>query len=110
MALSPNPVNWFEIPVSDMQRAIKFYGEAFDIKLEPIEMGPQEFAFFPMQKGAVGAGGTITGYGAGKHREGFGGAIIIDEPEGHVHKAVLGPLWDAIETARLQTSVIVKNN
>ena len=32
---------------------------------------------------AVGAGGTITGYGAGKHREGFGGAIVIDDP----HKA-----------------------
>lgn len=32
---------------------------------------------------AAGAGGTITGYGAGKHRSGFGGAIIIDDP----HKA-----------------------
>ena len=32
---------------------------------------------------AVGSGGTITGYGAGKMREGFGGAIIIDDP----HKA-----------------------
>lgn len=32
---------------------------------------------------AVGEGGTITGYGAGKHRKGFGGAIIIDDP----HKA-----------------------
>lgn len=32
---------------------------------------------------AAGAGGTITGYGAGKHRPGFGGAIIIDDP----HKA-----------------------
>lgn len=32
---------------------------------------------------AVGAGGTITGYGAGKDREGFGGAIIVDDP----HKA-----------------------
>jgi predicted phage terminase large subunit-like protein len=32
---------------------------------------------------AVGEGGTITGYGAGKHRPGFGGAIIIDDP----HKA-----------------------
>ena len=29
---------------------------------------------------AVGAGGTITGYGAGKHREGFGGALLIDDP------------------------------
>lgn len=32
---------------------------------------------------ATGAGGTITGYGAGKHREEFGGAILIDDP----HKA-----------------------
>lgn len=28
----------------------------------------------------VGSGGTITGYGAGKHRPGFAGAIIIDDP------------------------------
>lgn len=30
-----------------------------------------------------GAGGTITGFGAGKERAGFGGAILIDDP----HKA-----------------------
>jgi len=33
---------------------------------------------------AQGSGGTITGFGAGKLREGFGGAIIIDDP----HKPV----------------------
>lgn len=32
---------------------------------------------------ATGTGGTITGFGAGKHRDGFGRAIIIDDP----HKA-----------------------
>ena len=32
---------------------------------------------------SAGAGGTITGFGAGKHRKEFGGAIIIDDP----HKA-----------------------
>lgn len=32
---------------------------------------------------AVGSSGTITGFGAGKDREAFGGAIIIDDP----HKA-----------------------
>jgi predicted phage terminase large subunit-like protein len=32
---------------------------------------------------AVGSEGTITGYGAGKLREGFGGALLIDDP----HKA-----------------------
>lgn len=29
---------------------------------------------------AVGTGGTITGYGAGKMRPGFGGCVIIDDP------------------------------
>ncbi len=29
---------------------------------------------------ATGAGGTITGYGAGKQRAGFAGAIVIDDP------------------------------
>lgn len=32
---------------------------------------------------ATGTGGTITGFGAGKMRKGFGGCIIIDDP----HKA-----------------------
>jgi hypothetical protein len=32
---------------------------------------------------ATGSEGTITGYGAGKMRQGFGGAVIIDDP----HKA-----------------------
>lgn len=32
---------------------------------------------------ATGTGGTITGFGAGKHRPGFSGAIILDDP----HKA-----------------------
>lgn len=32
---------------------------------------------------AQGSGGTLTGYGAGKERAGFGGAIVIDDP----HKA-----------------------
>lgn len=29
---------------------------------------------------ATGSGGTITGFGAGKMREGFAGAVIIDDP------------------------------
>ncbi|MES5668256.1 terminase, partial [Acinetobacter baumannii] len=29
---------------------------------------------------ATGTGGTITGFGAGKLRKGFGGCIIIDDP------------------------------
>lgn len=40
---------------------------------------------------ATGAEGTITGYGAGKMRPGFGGAVIIDDPikPGEATSAVL---------------------
>jgi hypothetical protein len=32
--------------------------------------------------------------------------IIIDEPEAHIHKAILEPLWDAIEKARPDCSFL----
>ena len=59
MSLKPNPVNWFEIPVSDMARAKKFYESAFDVTLEEHEMGPNKMAWFPMEKDGAGAAGTL---------------------------------------------------
>lgn len=45
---------------------------------------------------ATGTEGTITGFGAGKMREGFGGAIVIDDP----HKA------DEARSDKVRQSVI----
>jgi predicted enzyme related to lactoylglutathione lyase len=49
-------INWFEIPVADMQRAAKFYGAIFDTSLD---VGPAgegyEMAMFPAQEGVGGA-------------------------------------------------------
>jgi predicted enzyme related to lactoylglutathione lyase len=54
-------VNWFEIPVSDMLRATKFYEAVFGGKLAPpTPMGPFLFAFFPMERGGAGAAGTLV--------------------------------------------------
>ncbi len=60
MACSSNPVRWFEIPVRDMTRATKFYQAVFGVELAPNEMGPFQMAFFPMERGAAGAGGTLV--------------------------------------------------
>ena len=58
---SSNPVCWFEIPVSDMARAVKFYEAVFGGKLAPpTQMGQHLFAFFPMEKEAYGAAGTLV--------------------------------------------------
>ena len=60
MASKHNPVIWFEIPVSDLQRARKFYAAALGVDLgPPVQMGPSTMSFFPMEQNAVGAGGAL---------------------------------------------------
>lgn len=65
MALHTNPVNWFEIPVTDLTRATKFYESIFGIKLTPQEMStslvgaPMQMLFFPMERNAANAGGAL---------------------------------------------------
>ena len=54
-----NPVNWFEIPVTDMARAKKFYEAVFGIEITDSEMGPNKMGWFPMEMGAAGAAGTL---------------------------------------------------
>jgi len=48
-------VVWFEIPATDMERAVKFYDHMFDIKLEIQESGGYKMALFPANKGISGA-------------------------------------------------------
>jgi len=40
-------LNWIEIPVVDMKRAVSFYGEILEIELHQFTMGPIEYALFP---------------------------------------------------------------
>lgn len=46
---SVNILNWFEIYVSDISRAKKFYESLFNIKLEEMEMMGMKMAFFPSE-------------------------------------------------------------
>jgi predicted enzyme related to lactoylglutathione lyase len=54
-----NPVSWFEIPVTDMARAKAFYEHILIVKLQPMNFGPLEMAFFPTRPGATGASGAL---------------------------------------------------
>lgn len=59
MSKSVVPVNWFEIPVNDLDRAKKFYEKIFNAELTINEMGPLKMAWFPMEEGMDGATGTL---------------------------------------------------
>ena len=52
-----NPVNWFEIPVSDLGRAKTFYEKVLGVEIAETEMGPNKMGWFPMEMGAAGATG-----------------------------------------------------
>lgn len=56
-----NPVGWFEIPVKEMDRAMKFYNEVFGYELEKHDMeGGMKMAWFPMHMEGQGAAGSLV--------------------------------------------------
>lgn len=56
MELSKDVAVWFEIPVTDIGRAAKFYETVLESKLERAEFGPTKMAIFPIEgKGVHGA-------------------------------------------------------
>jgi predicted enzyme related to lactoylglutathione lyase len=59
---SVNILNWFEISVSDIARATKFYETIFSIKMEQMEMMGMKMAMFPAENmnGKV-SGGLVQG-------------------------------------------------
>ena len=57
-----NIVGWFEIPVSNMERAITFYETVLGLKLDRNQMGPFDMAWFPWIEGAYGSGGSLVYY------------------------------------------------
>lgn len=56
-----NLLTWFEIPVTDMDRAVRFYNEVFGWELEITEADPFQFAFFDFPE--YRTGGSLS-YGA----------------------------------------------
>jgi predicted enzyme related to lactoylglutathione lyase len=57
-----NALNWFEIPASDIERAIKFYNTILDTELVPMEAGDGfPMGMFPAEDGVSGA--VIQGEG-----------------------------------------------
>ena len=55
-----NAINWFEIPVNDINRAVKFYETVFDIKMETTDMMGMQMAFFPYEQGGGKASGGLV--------------------------------------------------
>ena len=55
-----NAVGWFEIPVTDMERATKFYEAVFEVSLQYMPLGELEMAMFPPHESNKGAQGALV--------------------------------------------------
>ena len=84
-----NALNWFEIPVSDMGRALKFYSSIFGVELSTMDAMPgYTMAMFPAEEGVGGA--LLHGEGCVPSQEGTvvylnGGenlSSVLDKVEG----------------------------
>ncbi len=61
--MTHDALNWFEIPVHDIDRAQRFYETLLGRPMRREEMGPQTLAVFPYDDGRVG-GALLAGPGA----------------------------------------------
>ena len=55
-----NPVFHFEIPVNDMDRAVRFYTNVFGYELSRQTVDGYEMAFFPRDADGPGASGALA--------------------------------------------------
>jgi predicted enzyme related to lactoylglutathione lyase len=70
-----NAINWFEIPATNLQRAVKFYGEVLEAELQPMDNNGLQMAFFPAQDNGVG--GCLT-YGNGNKPQAEGTLVYLN--------------------------------
>jgi uncharacterized protein len=55
-----NVIGWVEVPVADMERAMKFYETVFEFKIERHQMGPLDMGWFPYFENGLGSGGSLV--------------------------------------------------
>jgi len=72
----PNAIGWFDIYVSDLNRAAAFYEAVLGQKLEPIgdPTGETRMLGFPAEMTAYGAGGALVQ--SAHARPGAGGTMV----------------------------------
>ena len=70
-----NMINWFEIAVTDFDRARKFYETIFNVQMSVTEIQGYKMAFFPAEPGSVS--GAIC-YGEGYIPSGAGALLYLN--------------------------------
>ena len=85
-----NAINWFELPSTNFERAVKFYSQVLNADLQRVDAEGLTMAFFPTKN--QGVGGCVT-YGNGNNPNAEGTLVYLNggddlaEPLGRVENA-----------------------
>lgn len=60
MEMLQHAVNWMEIPVTNFERAKKFYSSIYDYEMPEMQMGPNRMGFLLFDQQNGGIGGAIV--------------------------------------------------
>ena len=86
--MQKNPIGWVEIPVTDLNRAEKFYTDYFGFEMarQPDKDG-YKMSFFPMDLDGYGSGAMLT-QGEDHIPSHEGTVVYFTAPEGRVDVAL----------------------
>lgn len=82
--MKTNPVGWFEIPVTDMDRAKAFYENVFETELVMEDMGHLHMAQFAWDHESHGCNGTLI-KAEGYEPAGVGTIVYFTAPDLEAH-------------------------
>jgi len=75
--MKQNMVGWFEIPVTNIERAKQFYDTVFDVDIQIQDFGGTLMGWFPLAEGKNGASGSLIQNDAYKPSENKGVLIYF---------------------------------
>ncbi len=85
-----NAINWFELPSTNFERAVKFYSDVLGTELQRMDTEQMVMAFFPTKDKGVG-GCVVHGNGSKPQADGtlvyLNGGDDLADPLGRVENA-----------------------
>lgn len=81
-------IHWFEIPVTDIQRAVRFYGAVMGVEIPILDMTAQMGSMLGMLPDRGGAGGALVQNATQGYAPSMTGALVYLIVDGDLNEAL----------------------
>lgn len=103
--MQKNPIGWVEMPVTDLDRAEKFYADFFGFEMQrQEEKNGYIMSWFPMDMEGYGSGGMLM-KGEGYEPSHAGPLVYFTAPGGTIEKALVRAAEQGVTIILPKTSI-----